>query len=1246
MNADAIMTRIEEVLQSHESLAVDDSFEIGIGVIHIPSGSGRPRVQVTNLHGKRKNSLTSKRSIVQIVNSDKLCLARSIAVGLGNLKWRQGEKTASEYTLLKDHRRPRQKYEALSLHQKAGVPTDRPCTLQDVAAFEKVLNDVQIVVFRADQGNKVMQPNVERAKQIYIYHVPPEDGDGPGHFHAIVNPAGFLGSSYFCQKCLRSYSNKKRHQCDNTCKKCKTLNCPAGEEIQCTDCNVTCQSRECFQRHQKVQYHKKGKSKGRVKSPSVCSTYWQCLECKRHLNRTIRSPKEHNCDEWHCSCCQQYVCDVNHRCYLRYVSPKESSDNFIFFDAECRMDNSEEEGTSVHIPNLFVAHISCSSCLEYEDTHCPHCGDRCPACSQWDTENHQYAKAPCDGCGSREVTFQGDGCQHQFGSWLFQPCHAGYCVVAHNMKGYDGYFLLDHLIKNGIKHRIIFNGSKIMSVTVQNRLSMRVIDSLNFLPMKLAKLPEAFGLTTEKGDFPHFFNTKTNQTYVGPYPDPEFYGIDYMSANDRASFLQWYKEQEGKVFDFQAEILKYCRADVQILRQACLKFRQLLLTATTTQCGVDPFTYLTIASVCMAIYRAKFICEEYEVTVYDGSTYPGVMKDGQLAVMKDGQWISAQDLDIINSTFIKSPIGQVPAAGYVKHENFSKESIQWLEWLMHVKCQKGNPIHIQHALNGGEYHVPGTAYRADGFCKETNTIFEFYGCLYHGCPECYVDRDIQHPRTKDPVSVLYVKTAKREQVLKRMGYKLVTCWEHEFHKQPQMQSFLDSLDIQDRLRPRDSFFGGRTNAARLHYKAGDGEKIKYVDFTSLYPSVNAYARYPVGHPDIIVDNFQPISKYFGIAKVKVLPPRGLYHPVLPYLSEGKLKFPLCRTCADREQTEPCTCSDDQRAIIGTWCTPELLKAIEKGYSIQKIYEVYHWPETTQYDQEKKEGGLFSEYIRTFLKIKQEASGWPAWCQTTEDKERYVNDYENHEGIRLENIRKNPGLRQLAKLCLNSFWGKFGQRENLKQSEYLYEPEELYRYIADTTKDIQDFHVINQDTVQLEWKHEEEFIPDDLRTNVFMATFTTCWARLKLYDLLDKLGDRVLYYDTDAVIYISRPGEYDPPLGDYLGELTDELCGDWIVEYVSGGPKNYAYRTNREGTEVCKVRGFTLNYANSKLINFESIRELVLSGEAKTIMVTNPSKICRRKRNQSIISQEERKDYRVVYTKRVIQPDLNTLPYGY
>lgn len=60
-----------------------------------------------------------------------------------------------------------------------------------------------------------------------------------------------------------------------------------------------------------------------------------------------------------------------------------------------------------------------------------------------------------------------------------------------------------------------------------------------------------------------------------------------------------------------------------------------------------------------------------------------------------------------------------------------------------------------------------------------------------------------------------------------------------------------------------------------------------------------------------------------------------------------------------------------------------------------------------------------------MKLKQESDGWPTWVETDQHKKQYIEQYEEREGIKLDpsKISKNPGMRALAKLMLNSFWGK-------------------------------------------------------------------------------------------------------------------------------------------------------------------------------------------------------------------------------
>jgi hypothetical protein len=103
-----------------------------------------------------------------------------------------------------------------------------------------------------------------------------------------------------------------------------------------------------------------------------------------------------------------------------------------------------------------------------------------------------------------------------------------------------------------------------------------------------------------------------------------------------------------------------------------------------------------------------------------------------------------------------------------------------------------------------------------------------------------------------------------------------------------------------------------------------------------------YLPYTGNFPEIITINFEPIQSYYGIAKIRILPPRGLYPAVLPSRSNGKLKYPLCKTCADLECKSVCTHSDEKRTLEGSWCIVDILKAIEKGYVMIKIIEIWHW----------------------------------------------------------------------------------------------------------------------------------------------------------------------------------------------------------------------------------------------------------------------------------------------------------------
>ena len=245
----------------------------------------------------------------------------------------------------------------------------------------------------------------------------------------------------------------------------------------------------------------------------------------------------------------------------------------------------------------------------------------------------------------------------------------------------------------------------------------------------------------------------------------------------------------------------------------------------------------------------------------------------------------------------------------------------------------------------------------------------------------------------------YRETCLKEKRLQNAGYKVLSKWSCEFtleKKKEPIKRYIDSLGLQEPINLRDCYFGGRTNALVLHKIFKDGERGYYVDFTSLYPDILKYKRFPIGNLERIIEHFEPCTEklcdgsciyskcdgqhwslpYFGVMKATFKPPTDLLHPILPVRCNGKLKFPLCYKCACTEQNEECSCSDVERIFTGTYCTPEIEVAINEGYEIVQAHKVLHWKETEMYDPYTKEGGLFTGYINTFLKLKQQASGFP------------------------------------------------------------------------------------------------------------------------------------------------------------------------------------------------------------------------------------------------------------------------------
>ena len=936
----------------------------------------------------------------------------------------------------------------------------------------------------------------------------------------------------------------------------------------------------------------------------TCKFYKKCSSCE--VKHSTKFP--HKCNMVYCDKCKTHSVGQHH-CFITKkkqedVEKQDSKNKIIVaFDIESSLVKSGKYYD--HIPNLLVSMICCDEC--------------------YDNENNKKTSEICSFCGQGDKVFTGQNCVKNFGDFIYKDLavtaekkKSKVIVFAHNLKGYDGHFIFRDLFDRKYKPEPIMTGSKIMMIDVGN---VRFIDSLNLFQMPLSNLPKSFGFESIalKGYFPHKFNIPENYNYIGKIPNKEFFDPELMNPSAQEKFFKWHQDQESITnWSFDSEIKKYCINDTLILMLAVMKFR-ILFRETT---GIDPITRnFTLASIGLETFRVKYL----------------------------------QD----------STIGITPVKGYSSRKS-SMAADSWVDW---IEKKLDRKIMRENRLG---------PYFADAFDQISNTIYEYNGCYFHGCPSCYQDRDQVLHNTKEEgnrtAKELFDATQEKLNYYVRHGFQVVSKWgceiDQEIDENESMRLFINSrMEYYSEIARvghaniRSSFFGGRTNNVRFFYDCSSNreERIEYKDVTSEYPYVLKNRVYPIGHPTVIKSGFDSnrfgkvANGYFGFVKCNILPPENLYLPVLPTRFNNKLTFVLCKICG-AEEIESCNHSDNDRALSGTWTTAEINKALEKGYKLLKVYEILHY--------EQKSSELFKEYINMWLKVKQESSGWPKADMTEIEKQNYIHEYEQKEGIRLSEpeINKNPGKRSIAKLMLNSFWGKLSQRPNLPKTVVCKQPHEYFEIHDNPNLKVTGEDRPNDETVLVSYELKNEEDADPGNTNIAIASFVTSYARLHLYRFMDEIvsigEDRLLYFDTDSVIFIRKAEDPEIKTGNFLGDLTDELA-DYgpsarCVKFVSGGPKNYAYEIHMEkdgGIEtktVVKTKGIRHDATTLNTITMAKMTEMArqyTETKISEIISVKQLQFTSHKYLHYVRSEIRRKIYRMVSTKRVITGN-STVPYGY
>ncbi|XP_015793693.1 uncharacterized protein LOC107370221 [Tetranychus urticae] len=1160
-NKETFLDRAYALAQSAGSFLDSNIFEIKVQIVECLSGGAN---RISRLQpGSLRSHL--KKSVHEIINDDNQCGYIAIAIGKFLADLQIGDPNLpTNWKNLRRHERIQRKL-AADLFMSLDMVCETAVDMNILADIQEKLENYQIIVIDQRTQLKIFG-GPEQERQIFL------EFTQANHYNVITKIAGYMDCNHFCTRCWVK-GNKANHFCRDSCSKCSSASpCRTAAPVLCDICHIEFNSQACFDTH--IQ-------------KSMCIRKMKCETCWIVYN----AGQPHICDTYKCTLCNCDYTHSPHYCHIKVLDPEELRKDdqkpsfLICYDIESMqvpLSNSEFE----HQPNLLISHTICNECADYNSF----------------TKN----SSSCDSCGELEHIFQGSECVKKFCDYLYNYIapiahkkKARVTIVAHNQRGYDGHFIIQDFYKRDFQAapNLIMTGSKILFASIAN---LRFIDSLSLFMQPLSSLCKSFNITElKKGFFPHRFNTPENQKYVGPMPQIEFYDPTSMKPKQYTEFLQWYQQQAGVEFDFNKEIIEYCRSDVQILQTSMLKFTTLFKSVT----GLNPITRgFTLASIAMETFRANMLKPE--------------------------------------------SLGITPTIGYGDR----KHSVVGTAWLDSQEKMIGKKILREHRI--GNFY-------ADGYIPETKQVFEFWGCYFHGCPLCYQDRThiIRMGDQDISVSVLFDRVQTKRIYYAHRGMTLHEIWEHELDKcDPYIKSRISSYEIIKKVGPisiRESFFGGRTNNIKFHHKCTGNERIRYLDFTSLYPYVLKKYQYPMDHPELIQENFVEIDSYFGFIKCKVLPPRNMNIAILPMRIGKKLLFPLCRTCAIEMSHSVCNHTEDDRYLTNTWTSIELQEAVKNGYRIVKIYQILHYPKPDESDSQ------FASYIRMWLKIKQEASGWPSWCQTEDDKAKYVFDYKSAEDVDLDpsKIEKNPGKRSIAKLMLNSFWGKLAQNQNMPKTDVLRSYADLWGVLNNPEFETLGLFEANQDTIIVQHKFNEESIEkvNPGKTNIAVASFVTAYARLELFRLLQLIENhregRVLYFDTDSVVFIERDGDPEIKCGDYLGELTDEIEPGWIcTQFVTLGPKNYGYESTGPNGEVkatIKVKGIKLTAAALDIITIERLVSMIsnyIEGQQDEVLIQQ-SNITSNKFTHVVRTRCFEKIYRAVSEKRRIDGN-NTRPYGY
>jgi len=940
------------------------------------------------------------------------------------------------------------------------------------------------------------------------------------------------GTQYLCVYC---------HCCEEKCSSCNESECLHSSvlenPIKCHQCLQLLLTEGCVQNHEACQVQLR-----------------MCKKCHLlyHGSRPCYSKK--------CVGCWRYIDSTEletHKCFIQPIELQDPKEDFMVYDFECALDENLR-----HIPYLVTVWFP--NGYEGLETLKAKFSFALEPFTQLEVEDVFVFWGLPEMPSPNVLTFFD----------LVQALEDVDCF-AHNSKSYDGIFIKSNLMERGIVTEDIKRGAKYLQISIPKQ-SVHFKDSVSFMPCSLRSLSSDFGIEElAKGHFPHALMTTTfvkslaGLHHIIPKPALDTFDFDFGLSKKALVFrneaITWYHQwiqEDTEAWDIRKSCIEYCISDTVLLGLSLQKFRLEFLKLTEAierpsyikkHRALDPLRYVTLPSAIMKFYLSQCLPKN-SIGILDRTDSEIYANVAEYEVYLQSMYESVGKVELPEGDFLKDLV-------------FTKEARYWI----------------------------------------------FVPCYMTGCGKCFQLLEIQVRlevsfQTLQKITEHNLRRFSTAQIMKE-------CEWLQLRKSESVSEILyvNRLRLQKKkpMRFRDAYKGGFVET----YTAAYYGELSYVDFVSQYPAAmmgetldpldppkTLSWKLPVGTPTHLKHpTFATLKREYetGIAKVSILPPQNLSFPFLSmkiYVKkvgeEGtfEILYGLCRTCMEK-RIRKCSHTVEERYLIGTWTMSELVYAEQLGYQVLEVFESLTYAESST--------TLFRNFLTPILtqKILSKKSGLVVnGTLTTKGMETvaYLEQL-NEKPFVVEDFYDSPAMRTICKLAMNAITGKWGQRDLFSSTKTFsgQKLSELDRMLQRHNVIVNDFTIFSTSTqgafINVNYTPIIGSTPSYTVKNDLIVAEITANGRRMLHRIKMALGNRVLYSDTDSVVFRrgTLPFETGFKIGDL--ELEVEVAFDWI----SICRKSYIYFEDEKREDaVIKQKGVTLGWNSKDKISFSELQKLL------------------------------------------------------